>query len=165
MDDILKYRNFIIALVIVAVFASISMSIYSHYTDQFKALKLRREVLENGRRTIKRWNEAQKRRGQLSKIFLADDPAVFKQFVVQKAQASDIYVGAVNMSHKDEDSHWLVSLVMEAKCFYRDFIAFLGELEERKVAVESLALTNSDRPGGDDGRVNVRITLEGIVLK
>lgn len=165
MNELLRYRNIIIAVVIAAVFSLIIYSIYVHYSEQLDELKAKRLELQKGKETIARWGILQQRYGELNRWLLRGDTARFKQFVEEKARLSDIYMTSLNLGREDKDFYWKVSIDFEANCFYRDLIKFARLLEEKKVKIVSAVIgKQSGRAQMSEG-IALRGRLEGIVVK
>jgi len=165
MNELLRYRNIIIAVVITAVFSLIIYSIYDHYTGQLDVLKAKRLELKKGRETLARWQAVQNRYVSLGQKLLRGDTAMFKRFIEEKARLSDIYITSLNMGREDKGFYWKVSIDFVATCFYRDLIKFAQLLEEKKVTITSIILDAKSQRGEIEESIVLRGRLEGIVIK
>ena len=85
----------------------------------------------------------------------------------EKSKESNVYVSSINMSHINKDYYWEVSLTLELKASYGNFIKFIKLLEERKVAIENIILSTEKivNPGNEEGDLTIRLTITGIVIK
>jgi hypothetical protein len=165
MDDILKYRNILIAVFIVAVFCTLNYSIFSHYTEEFVKLDKKIEELKEGKVTIVQWESFKKAHQALMTVFLSGDPAGFKIFAEAHARDSNIQISSINMSRKDEKYYWLAELIFEASGYYRDFVDFIELMERKKISMTTITLTNEGRNAGDDGELYIRCALSGVIIK
>lgn len=164
MNEILRYRNIIIGVLIIAVFSLIIYSIYAHYTDQLQTLKAKRLELQKGSETIDRWYAIQNEYAALGRELLRGDSGVFKQFIEEKARASNIYITSLNIGQEDRGFYWKVAMDFEADCFFRDLIQFSRLLGEKKVKIVSIVINKKAMQEKKEGIV-LRARLEGVVIK
>ncbi len=164
MDEILKYRNIIIAVILIAVFVTLNYSIFSHYTEELAKLDQRTKELEDGRETLKRWEVVKKDRKEIAKMFLSGDTSVLKTFIEESARENNIMINSVNVSRQDKDYYWIAELVLEARGYYRDFVEFISLMESRKVSIDTLSVLSGSRDE-DDAELVIRCALSGVVIE
>ena len=94
MNEILRFKNIIIALLIVVVFSLIFYHIYKHYNNTLGELENKFEVLKEGRLTLAKWESLKKEQGHLRASFLSGEPTEFKRFLEEKARDAGVYVNS-----------------------------------------------------------------------
>ena len=161
MNEVLRFKNIIIAFIIVGVFSIINYSIFTYYRQQFDMLDAKQQQLENGKATIRKWQALEKQYQDFDSVFLVRDVAIFKRFVEAQAQESGVFVVALNTANEDKGFYWEARITLDATASYRDFVEFVELLERRKIGTDGLTL--STRPDKDE--VNIQATLRGVVLK
>lgn len=158
---ILPYKNIIIGVIIIIVFAAVVQGTFSHYSLQSKEIEAKMQELEEGEKTIERWGKLKLEREVLGGSFLAEDTLFFKKFVEEKANDSGINITSLNTSSMEKDLFWETTIQLGITCFYEDFIVFIKAIEEKSVVIEKVGIKNS---GGMENTA-VSLTLKGFILK
>ena len=159
MQILLRYRNTLVALLIIIVFVIIVRSIYTKYTGQLNDVKEQTAVLEQGKKTLEEWQSIHSRFGKVQDKFLSKDVLDYKKFVEEKAQSAGVRIESLNFSQEDNNFYWSVLVRVRASCPYKDFVRFIKTLEEKVVQVEMLKVQNTEGP------LNVEANIKGVVLK
>ncbi len=165
MNELLRYKNILVAAVIIGVFGVIIYSIYSHYTSQLNDINAQFAELAQGRQTIAKWDALERQYRELGQVFLSKDVTLFKQYMEEKAQATDIPIESLSMSREDQGYYWKASIRLQGICTYKNFVEFLKLLEEKKILLEQITLEGVEESGGLGSRVRIEASFQGVILK
>ena len=159
MEGILKYKNAIIALVIIVAFAWVLNNLNSYYILKQEELEAIQLELENGKRTIEQWDKLQRDFDQLGKDFFVKDTLLVKRFVEESGRTNQVEIVNLNVSNADKDFYWEASMKVIVICHYNDFVKFIKSLEGKKISV------NAARIGRIEDKIRAEVNLNGVVLK
>lgn len=161
VKTLLPYKNIIIGVIIIIVFAAVAQGTFSHYSLQKKEIEAKMQELEEGEKTIKRWEKLKSEREVLGSSFLAEDTLFFKKFVEEKANDSGINITSLKTSNIEKGLFWETTMQLGITCSYEDFIVFIKAIEEKSVVIERVTISNSSRTGN----TAVSLALKGFILK
>jgi len=161
MEGILRYKNTIVILAIIALFAVVDYNLITDYFKQIEELEQRELDLELSKITLQEWDNTSYEFREVSKGFLREDVHLFKKFIDNKASQYDIDIKALRTSKEDREFYWEANMDLVIKCSYADFIKFIsaievGSLEVRKVSILSKRISHD---------VDISLTLRGYILK
>ncbi|MDD5584004.1 MAG: hypothetical protein PHV55_02990 [Candidatus Omnitrophica bacterium] len=161
MESITKYKNFIVVVIVITVFAWVGKTMFVDYTSKKAALQAQREAIAKERDLMDRWGMATTEYGTISKRFFEKDPAAFKRFVEDSAQLCNVAINSLSTAKSEEGVLLNVKLNIRAQSSYRNILQFVKALEEKNISVERMAITKkSGGPGIDE-----EIILRAPVLK
>lgn len=159
MNEILRYKNVLVAIAIVLVFWMSFRNILSKHSLAQQALETKREEFEEGKKVIKKWERLVSEHEKLKKGFLQKNILSFKKFVEEQAQLSGIDISSLSVSHKDKGQYWQVTMHIRAISFYKQFVNFLRAVEKKRIEVVQIKIL--DRYG----EISMDMRLRGVVLK
>jgi len=159
MEAILKYKNTVIAIIIIVAFAWVLNNMNTHYIRQEKRLAVKEQELKDGKKTIEKWSKLQGDFRQLGKEFFAKDTLLVKSFVEEKAQANRVDIVNLSSTVIDEDFYWKVEVKVRTICEYEDFIELIKALEDKNINVQGMKISR------DKNKIKADATLKGIVIK
>lgn len=155
------YKNIIIGLVIIVVFARITQGIISQYSLKKEETVVKTQELEEGERTIEKWRKLKRDSKELAIRFLTEDSLFFKKFVEEKANSLGIKITSLNTSSEEKDLYWEVTMQLGMACSYKDFTAFVKAMEEKGVVIERVTIANSREDKGEA----INLALKGFIIK
>jgi len=160
MGVILKYKNIIIALIIIVVFAVVINNINSHYILQREQLKAKERELQNGKKTINKWNRLQGEFKKLSGKFFSKETLLLKKFVEKEAQDQKVEIISLNVSKVDKGFYWESLLRLSVVCPYDNLLRLINALEDKSIGIEGMRIEHSAQ-----NVIKINATLKGIVIK
>lgn len=156
MESITKYKNFIAAVIVIAVFAWVGKTMFADYTSKKAALQVQREAIDRERNLMDRWGMATTEYGTISKRFFEKDPAVFKRFVEDSAQSCNIAINSLSTAKSEEGVLLNVKLNIRAQSSYKNLLRFVRALEEKNISVERMAIAKKSGGSGIDEEIILR---------
>ena len=159
MNNILRYKNIIVAVIIVIVFFILIRNRWSKYSQEVKSLKAKEVQLQKGKETIDKWNKLSREYVQKRRAFLEKETSAFKKYIEENAQRSGVDISSLKVSNADKGFYWESRMNFNAVCSYPDLVKFTRAFEEKNIGVESIAITRSG------GGISITAALKGFVLK
>jgi len=156
---VLRYKNPIVFLAIVGIFILTVRFILGYYSTEKIKLKKITKKLNSAREEMYAWQKTRKNYKELSKEFFKEDTLFFKKFVEESARKSRVSIDSLRSSREDRGHYWEMSMHLTLGCSYEEFTNFLGFIETKSVAVESVKLNKEDE------KMNIGVALKGFVLK
>ena len=155
------YKNLLIGIVIIAIFAVLVQGVLSHYSLQRDEITAKIRELEEGELTILRWARLSSDAKKLEESFLTKDTLFFKKFVEERANFFGIRITSLKTSNIETDFCWETTMNLGMTCSYSDFIKFIEAIETKSVVAEKIKIT-----GGQNVRdEKIDLTLKGFILK
>ncbi len=159
MNIILRYRNIIIGAVIIFVFVIIIRNIHTNYSQQLKDVERQAEILEEGKKTLEKWDKLGLEYSSLTGKFLKKDVLAIKKYVEDKARKAGLAIDSLSISQKDQEFYWKVTLRLKTVCSYKDFSSFVKDLEDKRIQVKDV------RVKALENNIRVDASVEGVVIK
>lgn len=159
MNELLRYKNVILFLVIIIVFVIVGKNINDHYTQQKLDLEVKEAELQQGKKTMQRWENLGGEYSRITLPFFKGDVLPLKTLVEEKAKDNEVEIVSLSVRTTDEDFYWVATIKVNFVCPYMNFLRFIDSLEEKSIAIKTIRIKESE------GQVEVNADLEGIVLK
>lgn len=159
MNDILRFKNILISVLIVFIFWMVINNILKKNSQDKLLLGIQEKTLAEGEKTIKKWQTLSIEYSKMQGKFLQKDILFFKKFVEESAKNFEIDIKSLNVSHSDKGEYWEAALQLRSASSYKNFVGFLKAIEKKRVQVESIRIAE----GYGDVRTDLR--LKGIVYK
>ncbi len=161
LKDIVAYKNLIISLAIVVIFTIAVRKTLSRYSLEKSEVEAKMQKLEDGEKTLLRWNKLKAEAKSLAKDFFVEDTSLFGKFIEKKARASRVNIGSLRTSSSESDLYWRTLMQLGITCNYKDFVAFIKAIEEKSVVIERTTISRSDQKG----KMKADLVLKGLTLK
>ena len=161
MESIAKYKNFIAAVVVIAVFAWVTKAMISDYTSKKAVLKNKQEAIAKEKELVDRWLKSADAYSNIAARFFRKDPSLFKRFVEDSAQSNNIAINALSTTKNEETLLIDVKLTIHTQSSYRNFLRFIKAVEEKNISVERLAISKPSAGNLEEED----IILKTLVLK
>lgn len=145
MKNIQQYRNIIIVVVILAISAFISYNIYSDYLEKTKELEKKIKKVEEGKETIKAWEEEMSEYKDLKDSFFEKDMLEIKKFIEDTARSTGITIDSLSQSESQTEYFQVVKFNLDFDCSYRQVTRFVRLLEREAVEITQLLITDVTR--------------------
>ncbi len=159
MNELLRFKNIIIAVAVVAIFAFVGKNINDNYNTKKEDIRLKENVLKEGEITINKWVKLDQEYKVLAAPLFTGDTLALKTLVEQKAQDNGVEISSLTIRTIDKDFYWEAIVKVNFSCPYNNFKNFIRSLEEKSVEVDRLRMNYSK-----DG-LKTEAELKGIVLK
>ena len=161
MDYILRYKNIIIAVVIIFAFYLIVGEITSHFDSVKVEIKEQSRELDKGEEAIGKWKIARKELEDLKKVFLNEDALIFKRFIENNAQEVGVRITSFKTSRLEKELYWILSTHLRITGEYKDFIDFINIIERKSVEIEKISINR----GKEEKTIIAEFDLRGLSLK
>jgi hypothetical protein len=162
MDSITKYKNFIIAIIIIAIFVLAGKAMFIDYISKSTALDVKRTAVANEKDFVNRWEIATLEYDSKAVKFFRKDPALFKRFVEDTAQSCSVALTSLATSKKEEGLAINVRLNIKMQASYKNFLQFIKALEEKNISIEHITI---GKKSGNVGILEEDVILNAPVLK
>lgn len=160
-----KYKNFIIIGVIILMILGGLKYISSDYSLKMKGLKTQRAALEERKKMLERWNNAESKYEENIKKMLSMGTEDFLSFIEKKAYESEIDIDSSRPYSTDKGIYWEMNIDMESASSYLKVVNFIKAVEEAKISIVKFKIDNLfDRKGQLTGR-KTAVTLKGFIKK
>ncbi|MDD5194472.1 MAG: hypothetical protein PHQ96_02200 [Candidatus Omnitrophica bacterium] len=160
MGSLGKYKNLIITIVVIALFAWVMKGLYADYISKKAVLEEKRAQIAKEKELIVRWGAATDAYNKAAQKFFQKDPAIFKRFVEDSAQNNNIVISSLSTSRSDEGIFVNVRLNLKARSSYRGLLKFVKELESKNVSIERISIHKAQGSSIDED-----IVVKAYVLK
>lgn len=160
MGDISRYKNILLVLVICVFIFIIGKNMFADFNNQKQGFVKDRDKVKEYEELIDQWTILNRKYNETKKG-LFDDPFTFKKFVEGKARNHDIRIETFRPSEEDKGFFLQENIELSFRATYRDAVEFVSSLKEKNIKVIRITMNQS----GSKGTVDVRLRLEGIVIK
>ena len=156
-----QYKSTGVAFLIVAAFVLINFNTFSRYNIEMKELESEVEKLEDGEKTIKKWEVVRAGYKKLNKVFLTDDTMTLKQFIREKAKLFNTDIRSLKASYEKKDEYLEAPIDLRIIGFYGDFVDFVEAIEEKTIEINKFILT---RKKGSEV-IDIDLSLRGLIIE
>jgi hypothetical protein len=166
MRQILQYKNEIIIIIIIIIFTFIIKSEFTKYSLQLEKLKEKKEEIKKRNELIEKWRRLNKEYEEIKKSFFLKDNSLFRRFIEEKSQHYSLTITSLRPLQREIDFFQVGELEMSLTSkkdnisnFYKNFVSFIKDIEEKNIEVEKLVIRSSDSTR------EVKLNLKSIILK
>ncbi|MBU2103353.1 MAG: hypothetical protein ABH865_07775 [Candidatus Omnitrophota bacterium] len=160
MEGLGRYKNVLAALVIIVVFAFGAKKIFEDYQLKGRKLQEYKQIIDKGRESMERWQKASGEYNTIAAKFFQQDPALFKRFVEDAAQSSNVMISSSSITKEEKGQFLYVKLSMKSQASYRNLTRFIKAVEAKTVKFEQLMIQKSGNRNTEQD-----IVIQGFVLK
>jgi len=161
MEEILRYKNAIVILAIIALFVVVDYNLITNYAERAGQLEQKEVELENGKQTLREWKSVSAELEKVSYKFLKEDVQLFKKFIEGNAKQHNVGVISVSTSNEEKEFYWEVAMDLSIKCSYANFVEFIKSSETGSIEVKKVSIVAKR----DDRDAVISLTLKGYILK
>ena len=160
MGDLGKYKNILLVLVICVFIFIVGKNMFADFNNQKHGFDEEKKKVEEYKELIEQW-KIMSRKYEETKQGLFDDPFTFKKFVESKARNHGIRIETFRPTEKDSGFFLEGNIELSFAAAYSDTVKFVSSLKEKNIKVIRITMNQSQ----DVGLVDVRLRLEGIIIK
>jgi hypothetical protein len=132
MKELLKYKNIIVAAVIVIFFLILFRMTYSSYSRRMQKLDRELKEIQKKEKLIKDAIKFNKEVKKLKSKFFEGNILDAKSIIEEIAAKNNVVINLVKPQFRGEEGEYaLVDLSLNVEAEYRDLISFLRTLEQR----------------------------------
>ncbi|MFH1772454.1 MAG: hypothetical protein ABH872_06520 [Candidatus Omnitrophota bacterium] len=151
MKNLFKFKNQVIAVVIIAAAAFTIKNIIVDYSAKMQQEDKRSQEIAYKKAAIEQWNKVQGQYADKKKEFLRSNELEFQNFVKSKAGDYGLSIVSLTPSKIQEQGYAEASLRLRFSCAYNTVVNFTRALEEQRVQAEAMSIVNESP--------NVRVDL------
>ena len=161
MKNFSQYKNLVMVIAIIVAFTWTFKTIIFHYNTKWQALEAKKAALDRGKTLIERWLQLNGEYDAISRNFFKKDPALFKRFVEDKAQFSDVVVNSISPTRAEDSLVVTITMNLKTSSSYRGFLSFIKSLEEKNIEIDRLFL----KRGADGKAIEEDLILKSFIIK
>ena len=143
MEDIIKYKNELIAGVIALVFLFIIKGSFSGYSSQMGVIDQSSQQIQQRGVLLARWNKMDKDYAKLENEVFFDSPFAFKRLIEEIARENDVSIEELKPSSVEKNGFTQAQVNLGVKAGYKDFLSFVAGLEDKNIEVKKILISNS----------------------
>jgi hypothetical protein len=161
VKDILRYKNILLSIIIIAVSIFVIKGLWTKHSLIIKDLEKKMSDVEKGKLLIEKWNKVSNEYDGLKKNFFMKDQEFFKNFLEEKTKNYGINVTYLSPTRKQENFYSEMSFSLRATSeSYATIVNFLNALEEKKVIIEILKVR-----GAENKKRLADITVKSFIIE
>lgn len=161
MQVILRYKNAIVIMAVVALFIVVDYNLITGYFEQIGQLGQKKAELETVKQTLREWKSVGNEFEIVSEGFLTDDVQLFKKSIEGSAEQYNVSIVSLSISNEDKDYYWEANMDLRIKCSYANFVEFISDIETESIEVKKVSILSNR----DNRNAVISITLRGYILK
>lgn len=165
MKELLRFKNEVIAVALLAVMFFIGKGLVTSYSAQMQDIDAKQRDIKNHSDILNRWQLVNSDYKKANEKFTFSDAADFKSFVDENAQAQGVDISYVGPSRQDKSYYEEATMILKVMTPYKNLANFIRVLESKDIMVDRLTIKNSNRPEGKNKGRSIEVAIRVFVPK
>jgi len=162
MNNLLQYKNQIIAAVIVFVFFFIAKGMIADYSSKTKALDQKRSELLQQKRAVERYDSVSSEYDSLIEKFARSDSRPLRLRVDELARKYNITINKSAPAREDKQIYIEVGVNLALAGSYKGLAQFLSSVEDAGMFIDNIKISYDPAQGDPDNGVQPGTAFEDL---